>query len=96
MYCLLVNIFLHSEAILKIGLDFVITSLVDGIACITFFVTLRRVFKLMLTTWRSRPIKYRIRERQPIIEGSSEEVKLNSSKVREWTVIYETGWYKRA
>ena len=29
---------------------------------------LRRVFKLLLTRWRSQSIKYRLRERQPITE----------------------------
>ena len=31
-------------------------------------VLLRRVFKLILARWRSQPIKYRVRERQPITE----------------------------
>ena len=30
--------------------------------------SLRRVFKLMLSRWRSQPIKYRVRERRPITE----------------------------
>ena len=53
----------------KIAIRSEIISLTDQISKVSSRLT--REFKLMLARWRSQPIKYRVRERQPITEQSN-------------------------
>ena len=49
--------------------------------------SLRRVFKLMVARWRSQPIKYRFRERQPITKRL-ESISLKSRLIFNFSTIY--------